>query len=62
MKRLLNDLIGHMRTIKVTGIDMVHAFRNRRSQDCNRGVNITRRSPHLWAGKLHRAVAHAVHG
>src|SRR5580704_12714714 len=25
MQRLLNDLIGHMRTVEISGIDMVHA-------------------------------------
>ena len=45
MKRLLDDLIGHMRTVIVAGIDMVHAGRNRLSQNSDRGVKITRRSP-----------------
>ena len=62
MERLLDDLIGHMRTVIVAGIDVVYASRNRLSQNCNRSVNITRRSPHLRAGKLHRAIAHAVQG
>ena len=44
IKRLLNDLIRHMRTVKVTGIDVVHAGRNRLSQHSNRSVNVTGRS------------------
>jgi hypothetical protein len=62
MKRFPNHLIRHMRAIEVARIDMVHACGDRLSQDCNRGVNITRRSPHLRTGKLHRAIAHAVYG
>ena len=62
MERLLDDLIGHMRTVKVAGIDVVHAGRDRLSQNGNRGLHIARRSPHLRAGKLHRAIAHAVQG
>ena len=60
MERLLNDLIGHMRTVKVAGIDMIHAGRNRLSQNGDRAINIARRSPHLRAGQLHRAIAHAI--
>ena len=62
MERLLDDLVGHMRTIKVAGIDMVHAGGDRLSQNGDRSVDIARRSPHLRTGKLHRTVAHAVHG
>src|SRR6266404_6483590 len=60
MKSLLNDLIGNMRTVIVAGIDMIDADRNRLSQNANRPVQITRWSPHLRTGKLHRAIAHAV--
>ena len=60
MKRLLDDLIRHMRTVIVAGIDMIHAGRNRLSQNRDRSINIARRSPNLRTGKLHRAIAHAV--
>src|SRR6267142_6092505 len=60
MQRLFDDQIGHMRTVVVAGIDMVHAGGNSLSQNSNRTLHITRRSPHLWTGKLHRAIAHAV--
>src|SRR2546426_8999607 len=50
MEHPLNDLIRHMRTVKVAGIDMIHARRNRLTQDTNRSVNITWRSPDLRAG------------
>jgi hypothetical protein len=60
MKGLLNDLICHMRAIKVAGIDMIHAERYRFTQNSNRTLHIARLSPHLRTGKLHCAVAHAV--
>src|SRR4051794_19831134 len=59
MQRLLDDLIGHMRTVKVARIDMVHPGCHCLSQNSNRTVNNARWSPHLWAGKLHGAVPHA---
>src|SRR6266404_8087185 len=59
VKCLLNDLIGHMRTVKVAGIDMIDTGRNRFSQHSNRYANITRRSPYFRTSKLHRAIAHA---
>ena len=62
MKRLFDDLIGHVRTVEIARIDVVHACRNRLSQNSNGAVNITRRSPHLWSGKLHRTIAHAIQG
>src|SRR5450432_3195620 len=61
MKRLLDDLIGHMRTVIVASIDMIDADGNCLSQNSNRTVNITRWSEHSGTGKLHRAIAHAVH-
>src|SRR5258707_8468033 len=62
MKSLFNDLVGHIRAVKVAGIDMVHACRNRLPQNSNRSLNIARRSPYLRASKLHRAAAHPVPG
>src|SRR5580704_10991456 len=58
MKRLLDELIGHMRTVVVAGIDVVHTRRYSLSQNSDRTVHITRRSPHLRTSKLHRAIAH----
>src|SRR5580658_3632057 len=50
MERLLDNLIGYMRTVKVAGIDMVHARRNCLSQNSNCTVNITGWSPDLRTG------------
>jgi hypothetical protein len=61
MERPLDDLISHVRTIKIAGIDVVYPRRNRLSQDGNRSVNIVRRSLNLRPGQLHRAIAHPVH-
>src|SRR5579875_1151342 len=62
MKSALDDLVGHMRAVKVAGIDVVDAGGNGRAQNGDGGVYITGRSPHLRAGKLHCAVAHAIYG
>src|SRR2546430_6443489 len=62
MERLLDGLIGHMRTVVVAGIDVIHAGRHSVSQNGDGTVDITRWSPHLWTGKLHCAVAHPVQG
>src|ERR1700686_697960 len=61
MKGLSNDLVGDMWTVIVAGIDMIDAGRNRLSQNSHRNVDIIRWSEHSGTGKLHRAIAHAVH-
>src|SRR5271156_251649 len=58
MKRPFDDLVGHMRTVKVARIDVIDPCRDSLSQNCDCSVNITRRSPNLRTGKLHRTIAH----
>src|ERR1700719_2632885 len=60
MERLLDELIGHMGSVVVAGIDVVHAGLYRLSQNSNGGIHILRRSPNARASQLHGAVAHAV--
>src|SRR5260370_34462320 len=60
MKRLFDDLVGHMRTVKIAGIDVVDPSRNSLSQNGYSSLSITRRSPHLRAGKLHGAITHSL--
>jgi hypothetical protein len=60
MERLVDNLIGHMRTIEVARIDMVHPSINGLSQDSNRTGKIARRSPDFWTRQLHRPVTHAI--
>src|SRR6202007_2112495 len=43
MQRLLNNLIGDMRTVEIAGIDMVHARRHSLAQNRDRAWNIARR-------------------
>ncbi len=62
MERLLYDLIGHMRTVKVAGVDVIHAGLNGLSQYSDCSLDVAGRSPDLRACKLHRAIAHAVYG
>ena len=45
MERLLDNLIGHVRTVKVAGVDVVHAGRNRLTQHGDRGIQ-SRGGPH----------------
>src|ERR1700733_11249329 len=54
MKSLLDNLIRHMRTVEVPGIDMVDPRGNCFSQNSNRGVHVAWWSPNLWTGELHR--------
>src|SRR5260370_5925956 len=60
MKRLLDELIGHMRTVVVAGIAVVHTRRYHLSQNSNCTVNITRKYPNSRAGEVHRPIAHPV--
>ena len=60
MKRLLDNLIGHMGAVIVAGVDMVDTSRGGLSQNSYRSLNVPWRSPNFRAGKLHRAVAHPV--
>ena len=60
MKRPFDDLVGHMRTVKIARIDVIDPCRNSLSQNSYCSVNITRRSPHLRTGKLHGTIAHSL--
>jgi len=60
MKRPFDDLVGHMRAVEVARIDVIDPCRNRLSQNSYCSVDITRRSPHLRTGKLHRTIAHSL--
>ena len=61
MERLLDQLIGHMRTVVVAGVNVVHAGLHHLAKNGDGGVNVAWRSPDSWPSKLHCAVAHAVH-
>ena len=47
MQRLLNDLIGDMRTVEIAGIDVIHARGDSLAQNRDRTGNIARRAPNL---------------
>src|ERR1700678_2652840 len=59
MKRPLDDLVGHVGTVKVARIDVIDPCVNCLSQNSYRSVHIARRSVHAGAGKLHGAIAHS---
>ena len=64
MERLLDDLIRDVRTIEIAGIYVVHSSGDGLAQNSDRSRNIAWRSPDelvaIAAGKLHRAIAHAI--
>src|SRR5580692_2534703 len=60
MERLFDQLIGHMRSVVVARVNVVHARLYRLSQNSNGGIHIFRWSPDARASQLHGAVAHAV--
>ena len=60
MHRPFDDLVGHMRSIKIARIDVVDPRRNSLSQNSYCNIHITRWSVHLRAGKLHGAIAHSL--
>ena len=46
MERLLDDLIGHVRSVEIARVDVVHAGVNRFAQHGHGRIRIARRSPH----------------
>src|ERR1700683_5037019 len=65
MQRLLNDLIGYMRTVEIAGIDVVHARRDSLAKNRDRTGNIAWRAPNLLvailSGKLHGPITEPVY-
>src|SRR3984957_16705775 len=61
MQRLPNDLVGHMRPIKVAGVDVIDAARDRFAQHRDRGSAVLGRPEPARSGELHGAVAKPVH-
>src|SRR5215831_15899878 len=61
MKRLLDDSIGHMRTVVVAGIDVVHAGLYGLAQNLYSLVNVAWRTEYSRACELHGSIAHSVH-
>src|SRR5262245_63811929 len=60
VERLLDNLIGHMRTIVIACVDVVHASFDGPSQDSDRAIKIAWRSKDFWTCQLHCAITHAV--
>ena len=61
MQRLADELVGHMRTVVVAGVDVIDAARDRFAQHRDRGIVVLRRPEHARSGELHGAVAKALH-
>ena len=60
MESLLDDLIGHMRSVVVAGINVVYAGLDCLAKNGDGGIDVPRWSPDAGSGKLHRTVSHAV--
>jgi hypothetical protein len=60
MESLLDDLIGHVRSVVVASIDVVYAGLHCLAKNSNGGINVPWRSPDAGSGELHRTVSHAV--
>src|SRR6201998_1138776 len=65
MQRLLNDLIGDMRTVEIAGIDVVHARCDSLAKNRDRTGNIAWRTPNLLvailSGELHGPITDPVY-
>ena len=65
MQRLLNDLIGDMRTVEIAGIDVVHARRDSLAQNRDRTGNIAWRAPNplvaILSGELHGPITDPIY-
>ena len=60
MERFADQLIGHMRTVKIRGIDMVYPGLDGSLQDAHRLLGIFRRAEDAGAGQLHRAITQPI--
>src|ERR1700747_3312416 len=64
MQRLLNDLIGDMRTVEIAGIDVVHARCHSLAQNRDRAWNVAWWAPNLLiailSGELHGPITDPV--
>jgi hypothetical protein len=62
MKRLADELIGDVRTVEITGVDVIDPARYSLAQHGERPRAIFWWAEHAGSCELHCAVAHAVHG
>src|SRR5580693_3160181 len=65
MQRLLNDLIGDMRTVEIAGIDVIHARGDSLAKNRDRAGNIAWRAPNplvaILSGELHGPITDSVY-
>src|ERR1700747_1288956 len=66
MQRLLNDLIGDVRTVGIAGIAVIPAGADSLAQNRDRPGNIARRAPNLLiailSSELHGPITDPIHG
>ena len=60
MQRAPDDLVGHMGTVEVAGVDVVDARRDGFPEQRDRAFHVARRAEDTRAGELHGAVAEAI--
>src|SRR5579864_975327 len=65
MQRLLNDLIGYMRTVEIAGIDVIYFRRDSLAKNRDRTGNIAWRAPNplvaILSGELHGSITYSVY-
>lgn len=62
MKRFMNEPIGDMRAVEVTGVDVIDPTRHGFPQHDDRCMAVLGRSEHAGSGELHRAIAQTLDG
>src|SRR6266511_624708 len=58
VQRLPDDLVGDVRAVEVSRVDMVHASRYGFADDSDGAIGIPGRAPYAGASQLHRTVAY----
>jgi len=61
VQRFADELIGDVRAVEIARVDMIDPARHCLPQYGNRADAVLRRPEHARSGKLHRAVAEALH-
>lgn len=61
MQSFTDNLIGDVGSVEVAGVDMIDPAGDDLTQDCDSLGSIARRAEDALSGKLHGAIAHALH-
>lgn len=61
VERVVNELLRHIRSVRVRRVDQIHAQLDGAPQDAEGEIAIPRWPPHAAPGKLHRTETEPVH-